>query len=38
LKPVTVKDIVEFVVGRVMVALGIEETLPVDMQYGERSG
>ena len=38
LKPATVKDIVQFVVGRVMVALGIEETLPVDMQYGERSG
>ncbi len=37
LKPVTVDDIVNFVVSRVMVALGIDETLPVDLQYREKS-
>ena len=33
LKPQTVDDVVGFVVGRIMVALGLDETLPQDMQY-----
>ena len=34
LKPQSVDDIVRFVVGRVLVALGIDEELPPDLQYG----
>ena len=37
LRPQSVDDIVRFVVGRVMVALGIDDTLPDDMQYAERA-
>ena len=33
LKPQTVDDIVSFVVGRIMVALGLDDALPGDMQY-----
>ena len=36
LKPRSVEDIAEFVVGRIMVALGIDDTLPDDMQYREK--
>ena len=38
LKPQSVDDIVDFVVGRVLVALGIDETLPEDLQYRDRAG
>ncbi len=38
LKPDTVEDIVKYVVGKVLVALGIDQALPEDMQYGERYG
>ncbi len=34
LKPQSVDDIVRFVVSRVLVALGIDEELPPDLQYG----
>ena len=36
LKPRSVDDIVDFVVGRVLVALGVDEGLPERMQYRER--
>ena len=36
LKPQSVADIVDFVVGRVLVALGVDEDLPEGMQYRER--
>ena len=36
LRPKSVDDIVRFVVGRVLVALGLDETLPDDLQYRER--
>ena len=38
LKPESVKDIVEFVVGRILVALGVDETLPEELQYRDKSG
>ena len=38
LKPQSVDDIVDFVVGRVLVALGIDETLPEELQYRDRAG
>ena len=38
LKPQSVDDIVDFVVGRVLVALGIDETLPEDLQYRDKAG
>ena len=36
LKPQSVDDIVNFVVGRVLVALGVDDDLPEGMQYRER--
>ena len=36
LHPQGTGDIVRFVVGRILVALNIEEALPGDLQYGER--
>jgi ubiquinone/menaquinone biosynthesis C-methylase UbiE len=36
-KPQTVGDIIEFVVGRILAALGIDEALPDDLQYQESS-
>ena len=36
LKPKGIDDIVRFVVGRVLVALGVEEELPRDLQYREK--
>lgn len=35
LKPQTIEDVVRFVVGRVMVALGLDDALPDDLQYQE---
>jgi|TARA_B100000809_G_scaffold215553_1_gene220815 4-hydroxy-3-polyprenylbenzoate decarboxylase len=35
LKPQSVEDVVRFVVGRIMVALNIDEALPNDLQYQE---
>ena len=37
LKPQSVADIVEFVVGRILVALGIDDMLPQDLQYRDRA-
>ncbi len=34
LNPKTVEDIVQYVVNKVLVSLGIDEVLPEDMQYG----
>jgi 4-hydroxy-3-polyprenylbenzoate decarboxylase len=36
LKPQGIEDVVRFVVGRVMVALGIDEALAKDLQYREK--
>jgi 4-hydroxy-3-polyprenylbenzoate decarboxylase len=36
LHPQRIDDIVKFVVGRVLVALGVEEELPSDLQYQEK--
>jgi 4-hydroxy-3-polyprenylbenzoate decarboxylase len=36
LKPKSVEDVVRFVVGRIMVALNLDEALPEDLQYQER--
>jgi 4-hydroxy-3-polyprenylbenzoate decarboxylase len=36
LKPQTVQDVVRYVVGRILVALGIDRQLPEDLQYRER--
>ena len=33
LKPKSVDDVVKFVVGRVMVALGLDQSMPPEMQY-----
>ena len=38
LKPRGVDDIVRFVVGRVLVALGIDEALPESLQYRDNGG
>jgi len=35
LKPQSVEDVVRFVVGRIMVALNLDEALPDDLQYQE---
>ena len=35
LNPHSVADIVRYVVGKVIVSLGIEDSLPEDLQYGE---
>jgi 4-hydroxy-3-polyprenylbenzoate decarboxylase len=35
LKPQTVEDVVRFVVGRIMVALNLDQALPDDLQYQE---
>jgi 3-polyprenyl-4-hydroxybenzoate decarboxylase len=36
LHPKGIDDIVRFVVGRVLVALDLEEALPEDLQYREK--
>jgi 4-hydroxy-3-polyprenylbenzoate decarboxylase len=36
LQPQSVEDISKFVVGRVLVALGVEDELPEDLQYREK--
>ena len=36
LKPKSIEDVVDFVVGRVMVALGIDDSLPDGLQYQEK--
>jgi 4-hydroxy-3-polyprenylbenzoate decarboxylase len=36
LRPRTIEDIVDFVVGRILVALGIEDTLPPGFRYQAR--
>ncbi|MCH8107968.1 MAG: UbiX family flavin prenyltransferase [Chloroflexi bacterium] len=36
LKPQGIDDIVRFVVSRVLVALGVEDELPLDLQYREK--
>ena len=33
LKPQGIDDVVKFVVGRILVALGVEETLTEELQY-----
>ena len=38
LSPKGLDDIVRYVVGKVLVSLGIDIELPIDMQYGERDG
>ena len=38
LKPQSVGDVVDFVVGRIMVALGLDQALPGGMQYRGDSG
>ena len=38
LKPQSVNDIVDFIVGRIMVALGLDQALPEDMQYRGDAG
>ena len=35
LKPQGLDDVVRYVVGKVLVSLGIDRELPTDMQYGE---
>ena len=37
LNPASVDDVVRYVVGKVLVSLGIDRELPIDMQYGERT-
>ena len=37
LRPQSVEDIARFVVGRVLVALGLEDELPEDLQYQEKA-
>ena len=37
LKPKSIEDVVDFVVGRIMVALGIDDALPGDLQYQEKA-
>ena len=36
LNPQSVDDVVRYVVGKVLVSLGIDQELPTDLQYGER--
>jgi 4-hydroxy-3-polyprenylbenzoate decarboxylase len=36
LHPKSIDDVILFVVNRILVALGIEDTLPEDLQYRER--
>jgi len=38
LKPQTIEDVVRFVIGRIMVALNLDEVLPDDLQYQENGG
>ena len=38
LQPVTVEDIVKYIVGKVLVTLGIDRELPEDMQYTGGNG
>ena len=37
LKPRSIDDIVRFVVGRIVVALGLDDSLPDDLQYQEKA-
>ena len=37
LKPQSIDDVVRFVVGRIMVALGLDDSLPDDLQYQEKA-
>ena len=37
LNPQSVDDIAKYVVGKVLVALGIDQELPIDMQYGDKA-
>ena len=37
LNPKSLDDVVRYVVGKVLVTLGIDTALPADMQYGERA-
>jgi 4-hydroxy-3-polyprenylbenzoate decarboxylase len=37
LKPQSIDDVVRFVVGRIMVALNLDQALPDDLQYQERA-
>ena len=37
LKPQSVEDVVRFIVGRIMVALNLDQALPDDLQYQERA-
>ena len=37
LKPTTVEEIVKYVVGKVLVTLGIDQALPEDLQYREKA-
>ena len=36
LRPKSIEDVVDFVVGRIMVALGIDDALPDELQYKDR--
>ena len=36
LKPQTIQDVVRFMVGRILVALNVDDQLPEDLQYRER--
>ncbi len=37
LNPQSIDDVVKYVVGKVLVTLGIDEELPEDMQYGDKA-
>lgn len=37
LKPKSIEDVVDFVVGRIMVALGIDDALPDGLQYRDKA-
>ena len=37
LKPESVDDVVKYVVSKVLVTLGIDDELPLDLQYGDKS-
>ena len=37
LKPKSIEDVVDFVVGRIMVALGIDDALPDGLQYKDKA-
>jgi 4-hydroxy-3-polyprenylbenzoate decarboxylase len=37
LRPTSIEDIVKYVVGKVLVTLGIDQALPEDLQYREKA-